>query len=270
VLYDADAGGYRSLVNLNSTFGQGEPCLSDDGSYVCFASDRPTGYGGSDVYLYSRQGRALIATPGLNTASHESWPRFTHDSVRMAFVRDSSGVRRVRLYEPFGDTLIALPGLGSPGPFDDDAPAPDLHGDRIAFQSNRTGAAHVYVWNRAGGIATLPGLVGDATDVEPSLSANGRWLAFASDRSGGAGGWDIRLYDLQTSAFVPVPRLNTTGDERHPSVSADGRLLFFAARPDPASNWSIWRYTLADSNRTQPPNLASTAGDDRQPYLRWR
>jgi Tol biopolymer transport system component len=269
-LYDADQGGFRSLKNLNSTYGQSEPCLSDDGGYVCFASGRPTGYGGSDVYIYSRQSQALIATPGLNTGANESWPRFTHDSVRLAFVRDSAGIRRIRLYEPYGDTLIALPGIDSPTPVDDDAPAPDLHGDRIAFQSNRSGQTHVYVWNRAGGIASAPGLVGDGDDMEPSLSANGRWLAFSSTRTGGAGGWDVYLYDLLSSAFVPLPRLNTAGDEQHPTVSADGRLLFFASRPDPAHNWSIWRYTLPDSNRSQPPNLADAAGDDRQPCVRWR
>ncbi len=211
-----------------------------------------------------------MPSPGLNTVNNETCPRFTHDSVRLAFVRDDTGNKRIRLYEPYGDTLIALPGIDSPGATDDDAPAPDLHGDRIAFQSNRAGALHVYVWNRVGGVASLPALVGDSTDVEPSLSANGRWLAFASNRSGGAGGYDVYLYDLQSAAFVRLPRLNGAGDERHPAVSADGQRLFFAARANPAKNWTLWAYTLADSALYQPARLADTTGVDRQPYLRWR
>ena len=211
-LYDADAGGFRSVVGLNSTYGQSEPCLSDDGGFICFASPRATGSGGSDIYVYGREAEALVATPGLNTAANETYPRFTHDSVRMAFVRDSSGVRRIKLYEPNGDSLIALPGIDSPGGTNDAAPSPDLHGDRLAFQSDRGGAMHVYLWNRAGGVANLPDLAGDTLDAEPAMSADGRWLAFASNRSGGAGGWDVYLYDLQTASFVRLPRFNTAGD----------------------------------------------------------
>ena len=270
VLYDCDAFGYRSLAGLNSTFGQSEPTITDDGGYVAFASPRPTGSGGSDIFLYSRATQELLPTPGLNTAANETFPRFTHDSVHLAFVRDSAGVKRIRLYEPYGDTLIALPGLASPGSTDDDAPAPDVHGDRIAFQSMRAGGPHVYVWNRIGGVSTIGALVGDSTDVEPSISSDGRWLAFASNRSGGAGGFDVYLYDLLTSTMVGLPHLNTAGDERHPAVSADGKVLFFQSRPDAAHNWSTWRYTLADSVRAQPANLAVASGDDRQPYLRWR
>jgi Tol biopolymer transport system component len=252
------------------SYGLSEPCISDDGGFICFASVRPAGTGGSDLYVYSRSSQALVATPGLNSTGDETYPRFTHDSVRLAFVTDSAGFKRVRLYEPIGDTLIALPLLGTLPPVQDDEPAPDLHGDRIAFVSSRGGGSHVYVWNRAGGVASVPALAGDSLDIEPSLSSNGRWLAFASNRSGGAGGWDVYLYDLQSAAYVRLPRLNTSGDERHPSVSADGQLLFFAARTDSLHPYGIWRYTLADSNRVQPVNLASTTGDDRQPYARWR
>jgi Tol biopolymer transport system component len=267
VLYDVDLHVYRSVAGLNNTYSQSEPCLSNDGNFIAFASNRPSGLGGLDVYVYKRETQELVATPGLNSAADESYPRFTYDSVRLAFVRDSSTFERIHLYEPTGDSLLPLPGLGT-GAYSDNAPSPDLHGDRIAFQSDRSGVNHVYVWDRASGVLSLPALVGDQNDVEPSLSANGRWLAFASDRSGGAGGYDIYLYDLQTSSFVPLPRLNTADDERHPSVSSDGKAIFFTVIPTGA-NGDIWGYTLPDSAIGHPANLANPA-DDREPYLRWR
>lgn len=269
-LFDLDLGGYRSLVNLNSTYGQSEPCVTDDGQYVVFASPRPTGSGGSDLFLYKRVSQALVPTPGLNSGSNETWPRFTHDSVRLCFVRDSLGHKRVRLYEPIGDSLVSTPGISTTGPFDDDEPAPDLHGDRIAFVSTRDGNSRLMVWDRTGGLLTPADLAGDALDQEPSLSANGRWLAFASDRSGGTGGWDVYLYDLANSRFVRLPRANTSGDERHPSVSADGSRIAFAAKAPADTHWSLWIYTLADSTRAQPAALAGSSADDREPYLRWR
>jgi len=269
-LFDLDLGGYRSLVNLNNTYGQSEPCISDDGQYVVFASARPTGSGGSDLYLYKRVDQALVPTPGLNSGSSETWPRFTHDSVRLCFARDSLGHRRIRLYEPVGDTLVSTPGISTTGPFDDDEPAPDLHGDRIAFVSTRYGNPQLMLWDRASGMLTPAGLAGDSLDHEPSLSANGRWLAFASNRSGGAGGWDVYLYDVANARFVRLPRANTAADERHPSVSADGSRLAFAAKAAADTHWSLWVYTLADSSRAQPAALAGSNADDREPYLRWR
>ena len=270
VIYDADLGVYRSVAGLNSASVQSEPCIADDGSVVCFASPRSGGSGGSDLWIYDRLTQKLNRPSGLNTSANETWPRFTHDSKRIAFVRDSAGVRRVRLFDGTGGALVALPGIDAPGAGNDDSPAPDLTGDRIAFQSDRTGAPHVYVWNRAGGIAALPALVGDTLDAEPSLSSNGRWLAFASNRSGGAGGWDVYLYDLQSSTFVRLPRCNTAGEERHPAVSADGAVLFMQSRPNPAAKWGIWRYTVGDSLRIQSNGLPTTSADDREPYLRWR
>lgn len=266
-LYDVDEAGFRGLANLNSAADESEPTLSNDGALVAFASNRA---GGSDLYVYDRASAALVATPNLNTPDNESWPRFAYDSVRLAFVRDSAGFGRVRLYEPQGDTLIALPGLSTGGPLNDTAPAPDLHGDRIAFQTDRAGNWDVMVWNRAGGLATLPDLASAGSDVEPSLSSNGRWLAFASDRAGGAGGFDIYLYDLVNSAFVPLPGLNTGGEERHPAVSLSGNLVYFQARATPADSWGLYQYAVSTHALTQPVGAPAPPYSKMQPYARVR
>lgn len=271
-LYDLDAGGFRSLAGLNNTASDVEPCLSEDGYFVVWASNRTGGAGGYDILFYDRGRQALAALPGLNSGLDERWPRFARGSQRLAFVTDSATSRRIRLYEPVGDTLIRLPGLGAAAGFDDDQPALGETGDRIAFVSDRSGRREIRVWDRAAGTSSQPGsIAGDATDDAPSLSRNGRWLAFASDRSGGAGGWDVYLYDLTAGAFVALPGLNTAADERSPSISNDGQRLIFASdRGGGAGGLDLYRYDLTGGGSVSQPAGFRGATLDDMPYLRWR
>jgi Tol biopolymer transport system component len=269
-LYDLDNGGFRSVSNLNGPAAETEPAISEDGTLVAFGSNRTGGAGGWDLYVYGRATEGLLSVPGLNTAADETHPRFAYDNRYLAFVRDSSGFKRIRLYDPVGDSLVALRNMTTPGAWDDDEPAPDLHADRIAFTSTRTGAKHVYVWNRLGGLASPSALLADSLDAEPSLSGNGRWLAFASNRTGGAGSWDLYLYDLTNGAFVRLPRLNTAGEERHPSVSASGTTIAFQARATSSGTWDLWTWSMSDSTLRQPTGLSAAGANDLQPFLRWR
>lgn len=270
-LYDFDLGAFHSLAGLDDVGSESDPCISNDGNFVVFSATRGSGATGSDIYIYDRLKQALLPTPGLNTARNESWPRFTYDSVHLAFVTSlATGERRVRLYEPFGDTLIALPGLDATPGSSDDMPAPNVDGSRIAFVSTRNGSVDVLVWNRVGGITPIAGLATADGEVEPSLSPNGRWLAFASDRPGGAGGIDVFLYDLVADSLVALPGLNSAGDDRHPSVSADGDVIVFQSdRTGGGGQFDLYRFTRSSGVLDQPAVLKD-ASDDIQPYLRWR
>src|SRR5712691_334733 len=85
-LYDVDQGGFHALPNLDEAGSESDPCISNDGRFVTFAATRGGGTTGSDVFIYDRLIQLLLPTPGLNTARDESWPRFTYDSVHLAFV----------------------------------------------------------------------------------------------------------------------------------------------------------------------------------------
>lgn len=270
-LYDLDAGGFHSLANLDAAGSESEPCVSDDGNFVSFAATRGSSTG-SDLYIYDRLNQVLLPTPGLNTVRDETWPRFTYDSVHLAFVTRlaATGETRVRLYEPLGDTLIPLPGLDALASQNDDMPAPNLDGSRIAFVSDRSGTHDVWVWNRGPGAATRAGLASPGDDIEPSLSSNGRWLAFASNRTGGAGGYDVYLYDLVGDSLVALPGANAAGDDRHPTVNADGSVLVYQSdRAGGGGQHDLYRYTRAGAVLDQPAAFKD-ASDDIQPYLRWR
>ena len=57
-----------------------------------------------------------------------------------------------------------------------------------------------------------------AQEQSPALSPDGRFLAFVSERLGGAGERDIYLYDRQTRKLLPTPGLNAKQDDFDPCV----------------------------------------------------
>jgi len=66
------------------------------------------------------------------------------------------------------------------------------------------------------------------TSTSPVTGAPGRFIVFQSNRPGGAGGYDVYLYDRQTNAFAALPGLNTDQDEGAGGLSDDGRFIAFS------------------------------------------
>ena len=96
----------------------------------------------------------------------------------------------------------------------------------VAFQSRRDGNAEIYLMNADGSDQTR--VTTDlASDVEPDLSPNGRYVAFTSTRSGNA---DIWLLDLQSGELANLT--NTTATEGWARWSPNGQQLAFHSNRD--------------------------------------
>jgi Tol biopolymer transport system component len=263
-LYDLDAGGFRLIRNISSaTAPDLNPCLTSDGLLIAFQSNRggPTN---SDILLYSRFSQQLIDLPGVNTNFDEIEPAFTGDATKLAFVRDSLGLKHIRMVDGVGDTLIPLPGLDAPAGFSDWSPSPDQTGGLIAFVSDRNGNPDVFVWNASlKKVLTLSDLVSAGNDVDPSLTADGRFLCFASDRSGGKGGYDLYLYNLPLQQLVALPdSVNGPANERHPSIAGGGDVIVFQSdRPNGLGKWDIWNCRRSTKSVGQGRQQSSTSDD---------
>jgi TolB protein len=87
---------------------------------------------------------------------------------------------------------------------------------------------------------TITRLTSDpAEDVMPAISSDGKWIAFASDRSGN---WDIWMMPFSGG---PATQMTFDSDhELHPSFSPDGSELTYCRRNSRSGSWEIWSYRL--------------------------
>jgi outer membrane protein OmpA-like peptidoglycan-associated protein len=79
-------------------------------------------------------------------------------------------------------------------------------------------------------------------DSQPTVSADGNTIIFASDRPGGFGGVDLyqAIKDPKTGAWGPAtnlgPKVNTAGHEKTPFIHMDSKTLYFCSGPDKNGN----------------------------------
>lgn len=162
---------------VNSPYWDSQPCLSPDNRELYFVSNRPGGYGGSDIYVSQlgpdgRWGPARNLGPHINTAGDESSPFIHADNQTLYFASDG------------------WPGLGGV----------DLYYSRKALR---------------GGGWELPHNLGypiNTIDHDGSIfvCADGKTAYFASDRSDSRGLLDIYRFELYAAAR-PIRTLYVEG-----------------------------------------------------------
>jgi Tol biopolymer transport system component len=263
-----------------------EPVLSQDGRYVAFEScsrnlvplheDYP--FCTTRIFLYERAtGKVTLASRRVGNGGpyYGSYPAISADGSYISYRAGD-----VYLYEQAsGRTLLVNHAAGSttrPGdiPYPE-APYPEAvmsaDGRFVAFSSASTnlipgqddnyGPLDVFLYDRLTGVTTLvshaagsPLTAGDALSRAPSLSADGRYLAFESyatdlltgvtDRNGD---FEIFLYDRLTGTTSLVTRSpespNVTSHDggTAPVISADGSTIAFFSRYD-RTPYQIWVY----------------------------
>jgi outer membrane protein OmpA-like peptidoglycan-associated protein len=86
------AGGLSGFTSLghsiNSEWWDGQPCLSQDGQLLFFASDRKGGRGGSDVYMCTRTAEGKWSDPvdlSFNSGGNEMSPFISKDNQTLYF-----------------------------------------------------------------------------------------------------------------------------------------------------------------------------------------
>jgi outer membrane protein OmpA-like peptidoglycan-associated protein len=98
-------------------------------------------------------------------------------------------------------------------------------------------------------------------ESQPSLSADGHTLYFASDRKGGQGKRDIWVSHLDEKKQWTTPRnlgpvINTPDEENAPFIHANGRTLFYSSNgPAGMGGFDIFIAQKIDTNWTQPVNI---------------
>jgi Tol biopolymer transport system component len=261
-----DPGTFAFTLGTGSALVDRSPSISEDGRTLAYQSSPGTG-GSQDVFLFDRITGILTDDPNLNTAANETDPFLSLDGRRLAFVRDTLGDRRVRLYNLQTRRFIPLPGIEAGPGTNDSAPTLDETGQRIAFVSTRGGSNDVLVYVVATATLLEPEFMADALDdLEPSISGDGHYVCFSSNRLNGAGGYDLYMLDLNT--ILPVPMPNSAANERDPALSYAGTHVQFVA---PGAQGGLDLFLLDRAVGT-PTQVSGQSGptDDFSPVMVWR
>jgi len=94
-MIDGEWKPYRKVPNINHpVYWDSQPSVSADGNTLYFASDRPGGYGGTDIYVSYRNPKTgewstpQNLGPKINTPGHERTPFIHSDSETLYFSSD--------------------------------------------------------------------------------------------------------------------------------------------------------------------------------------
>jgi Tol biopolymer transport system component len=211
---------------VNSPYNESGPCISEDGLTLYFASDRPGGSGGFDLWVSTRKTvndpwpEPVNLGPTVNSQYGDNHPSISADGLTLYFdsrrpsslggliFTDIYMCRRLTTESPWGKPeLLAINTEGNEY-------SPDLTHDRLRlYYDSPLAGRDLWVAERAtpkdewekGVPLGLP-FNASGIDTDPSVSADGRWLYFVSDRPGGRGGFDLWL--------MSVPNLKNKKEER--------------------------------------------------------
>jgi serine/threonine protein kinase len=238
------------------------PALSPDGTKVAFArrDDQPAG----DIWTMDLARQTLSRlTFGTGT---EIYPVWTPDGASIVYESTSDGLLAKNLNGTESPKrLLTLPALLIPTQVTSDGKHVLFFGDLSASSGFDT-----FVLSLADGKST-PVVQSPVNDVEPQLSLDGRWLAYATLASG--------RYEV----FVqPFPSTGakwqiSSGGGRQPMWRGDGRELFFVTddrklfavdvRPDPTFEFGAPRFLFDISANTISVRNSYVPTRDGQRFL---
>lgn len=262
---------------VNSPYPEYDPDISADGLSLYFQSDRPDGYGDSDLYVATREtihdewGQAVNLGPYINTAARELGPNLSADGLSLYFSSTRDGgfggndlyvATRESLSDPWGTPVNLGPVVNSV--VDDVSPCLSADGlslyfsdwDQTGVPARPGGVGQADLWvSRRTSLSTpwtTPVNLGrtvNCSDIEgaPDVSHDGLMLFFSGYRNGGS--WDLWVCMQNTATGqweTPVnlgPAVNSKTVDLNPSVSADGRMLYFVSFRS-GSDSDLWQVPI--------------------------
>jgi len=252
------------------------PSISGSGQFIAYASDAANlllsasdTNGFSDIYVHDksnrRNTRVSVATGGTQADNNSLTPSISGDGRFIAFAsdatnligagNDTNGVRDIFLHDRQTNvtTRVSVDSGGAQADNNSRNPAISADGRFIAFSSDATnligtdtnGFRDIFLHDRLTGVTTRVSVASDGTEGDnnsqtPSVSSDGRFVAFASDAANllGTGGdtngfTDIFVHDTTTgiTTRVSVSSAAVAGNNASvsPSISSTGQFIAFAS-----------------------------------------
>ncbi|MCX5797576.1 MAG: hypothetical protein NTY77_18965 [Elusimicrobia bacterium] len=189
----------------------GADLLEEKGCTLVFASDRPGGKGGLDLYRAQPPGGVPSPITTLNSSGNDSYWTYAGEDHPAAYFASDRGGHGYKIYE------ICWKDPAKPQPF------------------GGPGAE----------IRMVPEVAGDGDDTAPYIFwRDGLNMVFASNRSGGQGGFDLWFSHYGKNGWdKPLnlgPRVNSPQDEFRPSVTDKDLLIFSSNRPGGKGGFDLY------------------------------
>jgi Tol biopolymer transport system component len=269
------ATGAIARVSVTSSGAQADgmssvPAITPDGRYVAFESQSlnlaPGGtFGNTRVFIHDRvTGQTTVVSTGIGGAAPTADSRRAQVSADGRFIAydsgasnlvagDVNGARDVFVFDRTiaATILVSTAADGSQANGSSSLSRISADGRYIAFQSDAStlvpgdtnGRTDVFVHDRQTGetwrvSVASDGTEGNGSSSQPSLSADGRYIAFQSNAStlvpgDTNGGTDVFVHDRQTGetrrVSVASDGTEGNGSSIQSSLSADGRYIAFSS-----------------------------------------
>jgi Tol biopolymer transport system component len=226
--------------NINSSSFEFGHCLSPSEDTIIFASVRPGGKGGYDLWYSWKEKGEWVPSKNMGDSINTSW------NENSPFLSPNGRFLYLSSTRPNG-----------PGDYD------------IYVAERKRG-----VWQTP--ICLTNPANTRYSDGWPCLSSNGNQLYFSSDRLGGKGHLDIWMVEKKNGQWVnPVnlgDSINQPGWEGSPSISPDGNDLYFrrdtVTQTRPAAIWHAAKRNGVWQNAVRlPPPVNGLMSRDASPFL---
>lgn len=216
-----------------------------------------------------------IKSLDINSSSDDFAPALVNNNRKMYITSDKKGRQQVFEVRRNSENELSIYGLCK-GDMNDAAQSgsvtltPDGNYMIFAAYEHNTkgeGRTDLYSARKVKGewvdIVNLGQLVNsEYWDSQPSLSADGQTLYFASDRPGGSGGVDIYVSTKTREGWTRAKNvgspINTSADEMAPIIASDNKTFTFASnRPGSMGGFDIYFTKVNNSNFSEPRNAGA-------------
>jgi Tol biopolymer transport system component len=227
--------GLSSLTNLNGELSEQDAVITRDGSRIFFASDRPGGLGGLDIWTAVRSKDQWVCVtnlgPSVNSAANEVAPAPSPDGARLLFSSDRTA-RKQKDFDIFSTDLTAVSA-------------------EVAVAEGTGTVAFAYSLLKPSVAVPVDTLNTPFNELNCSYTERGDWLTFASDRKRGRGGFDAYsarvLKQLVGRGLNLGSEINTTADEESTGYGMDGfQLVFNSSRGAESSGMRPFAVTATE------------------------
>lgn len=243
----------QKVTSVSSAYHEAAPVLSDDLKTIYFASTRPGGRGGADIWAAHRENletpwSELYNVSELNSVGFDAPGSLRADQSEMFIVSDRLAKETNILFSTVGSfgwtAPVFVDALSSP--WHDAAPRLTEDGLELWFATSRANYSQtIHRCSRASLTApwSMPervdSLDGPGLESSAHLFPDNKELVFHSNRSGGS---DLFVSSrprpqLPFGPAVPLSRANTSEVEFDPFVTSDGFSIYFAR----GTNGDIYR-----------------------------